>query len=149
MKKISQIILIIIALNYLSSCEGFKILTLHNVSNEAIIVTTKPGFEFFDVNDVSGFPNLTEQDSLTFKLQPDSEAVLLSTFTTFMDGVKIKPQNLRTDYLRIETNNDTIVADSKEEILELAYKNKETRFNRKTDKQQANSRNIKGIFIRE
>jgi hypothetical protein len=149
MKKISLIILTLTSLNCLTSCEGFKILTLHNVSNEPITVTAKPGFEPFNANNISGFPNKSELDSTTFQLLPDSVTVLLSTFTTFMNGVKIRPQDLRTNYLRIETINDTIIANSKDEILRLAYKNKETKFNRKTDKQLANSRNIRGIFIRE
>jgi|TARA_R110002096_G_scaffold2530_2_gene13268 hypothetical protein len=46
---------------------------------------------------------------------------VLSIFTGTMFNVKIKDRELRTDYLKIETPNEIVVADSRAEIIKLIY----------------------------
>lgn len=137
----------ILILIFLTSCEGFKMLALTNVSGENATVTIKPKIEAFDKRNIHRYPMKNFGDSLTITLSPDSSLVLLATFTTMMFGPKIKPYDLRIDYLKIETKADTITADSKQEIIDLLH-DQRTRYRPKTDKKMTNEKNIGNIMIR-
>ena len=149
MNQTFKIILPILTL-LLTSCEGFKVLALHNVSDASINITVKPSIGNFDARDISNYPNYQYLDSTTVILKPDSSMILLSIFTGLMFNVNISEDDLRTDYLRIETKTDTIVADSKKEIIKLMDDNR-MKYRRKTDKNRvmANGPNFGNIFIRE
>lgn len=150
MKRIKNILTILSIITLLTSCEGFKVLTIHNTSEKEAKVTVRPGLYYSDKKQIHNYPNNQTLDSTTVVLKPDSSMTILSIFTGMMFNVKIKESDLRTDYLRIETKTDTIVAKSRNEILQL-LKDDRTRFRRKTDKDKvmASSRNFGNIFIRK
>ncbi len=108
----------------LTSCEGFKILSIKNSSKEKTKVIVKPGLTNSDTRLISNYPNGIMPDSSITYLEPDSSMTILSIFTWIGFNPKIKAENLRTDYLRIESSRDTITAVSKEEIVRLIYKSK-------------------------
>ena len=116
--KILQLSILLVTF---SSCEGFKILTIHNSSDSDAKITVKPSLEEFEVYKISNYPSQQFYDSSSVILEPDSSLTILSKFTSLMFNIRIKEHELRSDYLRIETINDTIVANSKEEILDLMY----------------------------
>ncbi len=103
------------------SCGGFKVLTLHNFSNTSVDLTVKPGIETMKRHEVSNFPNTTSlnADSVFLELPKDSSIVLTSIFTSFLGGAKIKEQDIRITYLKIKTEDTTIIANSKGEIIDL------------------------------
>lgn len=146
MKRIKNILTILSIITLLTSCEGFKVLTIHNTSENEAKVTVRPGFDYSDKKQIHNYPNNQTSDSTTVVLKPDSSMTILSIFTGMMFNVKIKESDLRTDYLRIETKTDTIVAKSRNEILQL-LKDDRTRYRRKTDKDKvtASSRNFGNI----
>lgn len=150
MKRIKKILTFLSAVILFTSCEGFKVLTIHNTSANEAKVTVRPGLDYSDKKQIHNYPNNQTQDSTTIVLKPDSSMTILSIFTGMMFNVKIKESELRTDYLRIETKTDTIIADSRKEILQL-LKDERTRYRRKTDKDKvmASSRNFGNIFIRK
>jgi hypothetical protein len=137
----------ILMLFLLTGCEGFKVLTLTNVSGDNATVTIKPKIETFDKGNIHNYPSGQLEDSLVVTLAPDSSIVLLSTFTTMMFGSKIKPYDLRIDYLNIQTTDTTITANTKEKILDLLH-NQRTRYRPKTDKPMTNGKNFGNIMIR-
>jgi hypothetical protein len=137
----------ILILILLTSCEGLKVLTLTNVSGGNATVIVKPRIEEFDKNNNRNYQTGQLGDSLVISLPTDSSFVLLSTFTTMIFGSKIKPYDLRIDYLRIETKVDTITADSRQEILDL-INDERTRYRPNTDRQMTNGRNFGNIMIR-
>jgi hypothetical protein len=134
-------------LTVLASCEGFKVLMLTNVSGDNATVTIKPKIEAFDKSNISNYPAGKLGDSLVLSLPTDSSLVLLSTFTTMIFGSKIKPYDLRIDYLQIATKMDTITADSKQQIIDL-IKDRRTRYRPNTDRPMINGRNFGNIMIR-
>ena len=131
----------------LTSCEGFKVLTLTNVSGDNAAVTIKPKIEAFHKTNIHNYPTEQIGDSLVMSLPTDSSFVLLSTFTTMMFGSKIKPHDLRIDYLKIETKEGTITADSKQEIIDLIH-DQRTRYRPKTDRRMTGGKNFGNILIR-
>jgi len=131
----------------LTGCEGFKVLTLTNVSGDYAIVTIKPKIESLDKSYIHNYPGGQLGDSLVMNLPTDSSFILLSTFTTMMFGSKIKPYDLRIDYLKIETKGYTITADSKQEIIDL-INDKRTRYLPRTDRPITNGKNFGNIMIR-
>jgi hypothetical protein len=108
-----------------SSCEGFKVLTIQNTSDREAKVTVRPGIKYSDKNEIHNYPNNLTSDSSIIVLQPDSSITVLSIFTGMMLNVKINERELRTDYLKIETQSDTLIADSREEIIDLIYKRRQ------------------------
>lgn len=135
------------SLLFLTSCEGFKVLTLTNASGKDATVTVKPGIEKYDDTKISHYPVVQSGDSLTVVLPSDSSMVLLSVFTTMIGGAKIKPHDLHIDYLKIQSAEDTITADTKEEILAL-LRDDRTRYRSRTDKPMTNGKNFGNIMIR-
>jgi hypothetical protein len=125
MKRLTNILTLLIALTLLVSCEGFKVLTIQNTSDREAKVTVRPGIKYSDENQIHNYPNNLTSDSSVIVLQPDSSITVLSIFTGMMFNVKIKERELRTDYLKIETKSDTIIADSREEIIDLIYKRRQ------------------------
>lgn len=150
MKRIRKILTFLSIITLLTSCEGFKVLTIYNTSENEAKVTIRPGLDYSDKKQIHGYPNNQTLDSTSVILKPDSSMTILSIFTGMMFNVKIKESELRTDYLRIETKTDTIIADSRKEILQL-LKDKRTKYRRKSgkDKVMASSRNFGNIFIRK
>lgn len=132
----------------LTSCEGFKVLTLTNRSRDNLTLTIKPKIGMFDNRYIHNYPNEPLGDSLVVMLPSDSSFILLSIFTTMIDGAKIKPRDLRINYLKIESKGNTITAETKEEILDLV-KDPRTRYRRKVDKPMTNGKNFANIMIRE
>ncbi len=121
--NLTTIILIVLAvLTTLTSCEGFKVLTIQNKSGQETKLTLRPGIDYFDKMKINDFPSNQMPDSSVIVLQPDSSVTILSVFTGIMFNVKIQERDLRTDYLKIETPSDTIIAASREEIIDLIYK---------------------------
>jgi hypothetical protein len=123
------------------------VLILTNVSGDNATVTIKPKIEPFDKSNIHNYPSRQLGDSLVMKLPTDSSFILLSKFTTMMFGSKIKPYDLRIDYLKIETKGDTIKADSKQEILDL-LSDQRTRYRPRTDRPMTNGKNFGNIMIR-
>lgn len=150
MKLIKKILTFLSIITLLASCEGFKVLTIHNSSENEAKVTVRTDLDDSDKKQIQNYPNSQTLDSITVVLKPDSSMTILSIFTGMMFNVKIKESELQTDYLRIEAKKDTIIADSRKEILQL-LKDERTRYRRKTDKEKviANSRNFGNIFIRK
>ena len=144
----TKLLTLVVTLLLITGCEGFKVLTIYNVSDNEVKVTIKPKLDYSANNNNN--QNIPLSDSSTVVLRQDSSLTILSIFTGMMFNVKIKENDLQTDYLKIETKTDTIIADSRKEILQL-LKDKRTRYSRKTDKEKvlANSRNFGNIFIRK
>lgn len=122
MKRITNILTLVTTLILLTGCEGFKVLTIHNTSDREAKVIMRPGMKYSDENQIHNYPNNLTSDSSVILLQPDSSITVLSIFTGMMLTVKIKERELRTDYLKIETQSDTVIANSREEIIDLIYK---------------------------
>ncbi len=148
--KYYKLILLGVSILFMS-CEGLKVLTLHNFSNGSVDLTIKPG-KYTVEREIANYPiDLSRtDDSLIFELPKDSSIVLSSIFTSFLGGVKIKERDIRINYLQIRTNDTTITADSKLEILNL-LKDNSFKYNRKIDKERVliNSRNWGNIIIRK
>ena len=106
----------------LTSCEGFKILSIQNATSANATVIVKPGIDNYETRKLTNYPSMSMADSTCRVLEPDSSMFLMSNFTFLLFNSKIKEHELNTDYLRIETANDTIVANSKAEIIDLLYK---------------------------
>jgi len=136
-----------ILLFLLTGCEGFKVLTLTNVSGGNATVTIKPKIESFDKRNIHNHPRELLGDSLVMTFPTDSSFVLLSIFTTMMGGPKIKSHDLRIDYLKIQTAETTILADTKEEILDL-LNDPRTKYRPRTDKPMTDGKNFGNIMIR-
>lgn len=134
------------------SCEGFKVLTLHNFSTNRVSVTVKPGISTIKRYEVSNYPNNASiiADSVIVELPKDSSLVLTSIFTSFMGGVKLKEEDIQIDYLRINTPDTVIVAKSKHEIIKL-LKDDSFNYKKQLDKMRGvtNSRNYGNIIIRK
>ena len=150
MKRLKNILAFLFILLLLTSCEGFKVLTIHNTSVYEAKVTVRPGLDYSDKRQMHNYPNNQASDSSIVVLKPDSSMTILSIFTGMMFNAKIKERELRTDYLKIETENDTIIAESRSEILVL-LKDKKTKYRRESDKDKviANGKNWGNIFIRK
>ena len=150
MKRQINILSFLFILTLMTSCEGFKVLTIHNSSEYEAKVTVRPGLDFSNNKPIHNYPNIQTSDSTIVVLQPDSSITILSVFKGMMFNVKIKENELRTNFLKIETSNDTIIANSRSEILGL-LKNEKTRYKPKMDKDKvlANGRNFGNIFIRK
>jgi hypothetical protein len=134
-------------LTLLTGCEGFKVLVLTNVSGDNATVTIKTKIESFDKRNIHYYPSEQLGDSLVMTLPADSSVLLLSTFTTMMFGPKIRPYDLRIDYLKIQTKGTTITADTKEKILDL-IRDQRTRYQPRKDKPMTNGKNFGNIMIR-
>lgn len=136
----------------LVSCEGFKVLTLHNFSTNSVSVTIKPGISTMKEYEVSNYPNNanTIADSVIIELPKDSSLVLTSIFTSFMGGAKLKEEDIQINYLRIKTPDTVIVAESKHEIIKL-LNDDSFKYKKQLDKKRgvANSRNWGNIIIRK
>ena len=96
----------------LASCEGFEALTIHNTLDYEAKVTIRPGNEHFDKSQIHNYSN---------NQVLDSSMTIHSIFTRMMFNVKIKEREIRTYYVKIETQTDPVIADSREEITELIY----------------------------
>ena len=142
-----RVLYLIVLLVLLTGCEGFKVLILTNVSGDNATVTIKPKIEKFDTKNIHNYPSEQLGDSLVVTLPTDSSFVLLSTFTTMMYGSKIKPGDLRINYLKVETKEDTIIAETKEQIIDLIHSEK-TRYRKRTDRPMTNAKNFGNIMIR-
>jgi hypothetical protein len=121
MRQVTQLLILLTTLTLLTSCEGFKVLTIHNTSDHDVRVTVHPGIDSSDHRKINDYPNNQTSDSSMVILQPDSSMTVLSIFTGVMFNVKIKERELRTDYIKIETPTDTVTAASKKEIIDLIY----------------------------
>jgi hypothetical protein len=74
--------------------------------------------------------------------------ILVSKFTGLLFNLKLNENDLKTDYLMIETEKDTIIANSKKEIIALLKDNK-TKYNRRTNESGViyNGKNLNCIII--
>lgn len=131
----------------LTSCEGFKVVVLTNVSGDGATVKIKPNDEILDRGKISNYPSEEMGDSVVITLPNEESLVLSSTFTTMIFGSKIKPYDLRIHYLEIVTKKRTITADSKEKIFRL-LDDPTTRYDPKKDKPMNNGKNFGNIMIR-
>ncbi len=113
MNRITTILAGLLLLLLSTSCEGLKMPAIHNASGQEAKVTVRPGFKFSDSRQLQHYPNGRVSDSTTVILQPDSSMTILSIFTGLLFNTKIRERELQTNYLRIETQTETIVADSK------------------------------------
>lgn len=113
------VVLIVFLTVILYSCEGFKYVTIQNVSSEKAFVTIKSKTFYDSINDKYLKDPIQFLDSSKYNLEVDSCITIMSHFTSMM-SLKLKhPNDLTFDYLRIESIHDTIIAHSKLEILEL------------------------------
>lgn len=147
-KPIQRIIIFSLITTSVLSCEGFKVLTLHNKTGEEIAIETRPEIPRFKLTSLSDTSqNLSA--SQTYRLLPDSSISLLTSFGWLLFNTRIIEQNLPIDYLRIETSSNTILADGRSEIIKLI---KDPRLkNKRTDKAFAldNNKNIEAIIVRK
>ena len=132
----------------LTSCEGFKILTLHNKTRNEIIVETKPEIPRFKLTSLADTVQVLSAGKI-YRLLPDSSLSLLTTFTGLLFNTRIKEQDLPIDYLRIETTNDTFIATNRSEIIRL-IKSPKLKY-KSVDKAYAmdDNKNIEAIVVRE
>jgi hypothetical protein len=133
---------------FLSGCEGFKILTLHNKTGKEITVETRPEIpRFKHTSLVDTVQTLFE--AKTYRLLPDSSLSLLTTFTGLLFNAKIREQDLPIDFLKIETPTDTIIANNRHEIIKL-IKDPKLRY-KSVDKTYAwdDNKNIEAIIVRQ
>ena len=121
MKRIKEALSLLILLLIMTGCEGFKVLTIYNSSISDARVTVRPGIASFDRSQIHNFPNNHLADSSVFILRPDSSMTILSIFTSMLFNVKIKEDELRIDFLKIESPSGTTIAHSREEIIDLIY----------------------------
>lgn len=126
-RKFTYILFLLPLPALLISCEGFKVLVIHNSSPNEAKVTIRPGQDYSDRKYIYDYPNKLTSDSSQVFLQPDSFLTILSIFTALGFNAKIKEEELRTDYLKIETKTDTVVAESRKEIIDLIYANRKSR----------------------
>ena len=132
----------------LSGCEGFKVLTIYNTSEFNAKVTVKPSLDKYEISKISDYPYCQNTDSTIVVLRPDSSMILVSKFTGLLFNLKLNENDLKTDYLMIETEKDTIIANSKKEIIALLKDNK-TKYNRRTNESGViyNGKNLNCIII--
>jgi hypothetical protein len=134
----------------LSSCEGFKVLTLYNTSNSDAIVTTQPGLPKYDKSKIGSYPDNSTFHSSTLILKPDSSLILSEIFTGLVGRkMQITEQDLRINYLKIQTGTQIIEAKNKTEIIKLLT-DSTTKYVPTTDtsKKIINSKNYGNIIIR-
>ena len=105
----------------LTSCEGYKTMTVTNESKTEARVIVKPALNNFEVREYISNAGEIRTDSSIFVLQPDSSVTLVTRFTSLAFGTKIYKNELRFGYLRIERAKDTLVLTSKGEIVNLLY----------------------------
>lgn len=148
-KNLKLFTISLVAISFVTtSCEGFKILTLYNKTGKEITIETKPEIpEFIHTSVVDTVQILSP--SKTYHLLPDSSLSLLMSFTGLLFNVKIKERDLPIAYLRIETPTDTIIANSRSEIIKL-IKNPKLKY-RHFDKAYAwdDNKNIEAIIVRQ
>ncbi|MEM7102909.1 MAG: hypothetical protein AAF502_07270 [Bacteroidota bacterium] len=135
-----------------SGCEGFKMLTLHNFSQSEINLTIKPRFNKMERHEIVNYPSPLNKngDSLNLILPKDSSIVLTSIFTSFLGGARLKEEDIRIDYLKIQTEDSTFIAKNKKEILDLVKSDK-FKFRKSHDKERKvpNTKNFGNIIIRK
>lgn len=149
-KSRTNCILFLLALTILlCSCEGFKILTVYNRTGQEITVQTKPELPVFKHTSLADTVDVLV-DTKEYKVPADSSLTLLATFGPLLFNAKIKESDLTTDYVKITTPKDTIIANSRAEILMLTKIDK-TKYHKKTDKTFAidDNKNIEAIIIRQ
>lgn len=127
---LSKILLFTIVL---TACEGSKILSIRNNSEDNARVITWP--------DKESHLAKPAHDSLIIDLPPDSSLVVSANFGPILFAGKIRSQDLHINYLSIETKRDTIKAHNKREILDLIYSSK----NRK---HTTGSKNLRTFLVR-
>jgi hypothetical protein len=113
------VVLIMFSSILLYACEGFKYVTIQNVSSEKAFVTIKSKSFYDSINDKYLEDPIKFLDSSKYTLEVDSSVDIQSNFTAMMSMKLEHPSDLTFDYLRIESIHDTIIAHSKFEILEL------------------------------
>lgn len=138
----------LILLSALSGCEGIKILTIKNESKSDIRITVKPCLNKIEIQSVSNYQYNQNIDSTVIIIMPDSSMILLSKFGPLLFNKKISERDLITEYVKIESDNETIVADSKKKIIELIKENtsKNQNLNYAT-KETSDKNNINRIYI--
>jgi hypothetical protein len=142
-------ILVLTLATLLSGCEGLKILTVYNRTGQEITIQTKPELPVFKRTSLADTID-TLADAKEYKIPSDSLLTLLATFGPLLFNAKIKENNLATNYVKIVTPKDTIIANNRAEILKLAKTDK-TKYKKKTDKTFAidDNKNIEAIIIRQ
>ena len=138
-------VLSIVLLTLMTSCEGFKVLSLYNASRTAAIVTTRPSISKVNGYRISNFPDSTARDSSKITLEADSVLLLSSIFTGLLFHNNLKERDLRITYLKIETATKIIEAKNKTEIIKL-LNDITTRDN---NTKRLNSKNFRKIVIRQ
>jgi hypothetical protein len=129
----------------MTSCEGFKVLSLYNASRTEAIITTRPSLSKVNGYRISDFPNSSASDSSKITLKADSVLLLSSIFTGLLFNNNLKERDLRITYLKIETPQRTIEAKNKTEIINL-LSDTTTRYN---NAKLISSRNFRKIVIRQ
>ncbi|WP_177764480.1 hypothetical protein [Flavobacterium sp. I3-2] len=142
-------ILLLTLATLLSSCEGFKILTVYNKTGQEITVQTKPELPVFKRTSLADTVDILS-NAKEYKIPADSSFTLLATFGPLLFNAKIKENDLATDYVKIMTPKDTIIAKNRTEILNLT-KDDKTKYKKKIDKSFAidDNKNIEAIIIRQ
>jgi hypothetical protein len=148
-KTINHFLFLLTITILLSSCEGFKILAVYNKTGQEITVQTKPELPIFKHTSLSDTMQLLSGIK-EYKVPADSSLTLLATFGALLFNAKIRETDLATDYLKIMTLKDTIVANNRTEILKLT-KSEKTKYRKKTDNKYAidDNKNIEAILVRE
>lgn len=135
----------------LTSCEGFKVLTLYNSSDKDVIVTTNPGLPKYDKTKITSYPDSSTLSTSTVILKPDSSLILSEIFTGLVGRkINITDKDIRIDYLKIQTGTKTIEAKNKTEIIKLLT-DSGTKYIPEVDtsKKIINSKNYGNIFVRQ
>ena len=145
--KKSILVLLIITV-FLASCEGFKTLTIYNKTGKEITIETRPEIPRFKHYT---FPDTAQilSGSKVYQLRPNETLSLLTTFGRTLFNAKIKAADLPIDYLRIETPTETLIANSRSEIIKLSKK--PSLKYKKADKKYAldDNKNLEAIIVRQ
>jgi hypothetical protein len=133
----------------LTSCEGFKSLTLYNKTNEDIIVTTRLDTLSYKSYQISNTPDYNNLNASKTTVKPDNSFILSTTFTSTIFNSRLKGNDLIINYLKIQTPIEVIEAKNKKEIIKL-IRNKKTKYRAKLDKKTItlNTSNFRNIVIR-
>ena len=107
-------------------------MAVYNRTGQEIIIQTKPELPIFRH---TSFPGTSQVlvNTREYKISDDSSLTLLATFGPLLFNTKIKEVDLATDYLKIMTSKDTILAIDRAEIIKLT-KSERTKYKKRLTK---------------
>ena len=102
----------------ISGCEGYKTLSIHNRTKNAILITMRRKPDPWTTADVKE-PVAPSTDTLR-----SGDTMRILSYFTYTIPRRLHAVELPIDYLRIETNHDTLVATDAQAIIDLQRGNR-------------------------